>query len=174
MKLSLIFPSWFTEFGAFKEAARKVSTFPPLNLCLIAALAKKAGWDVQLIDAHIEALSDEALLSQVRSFDPDLIGLTAATPFFPNALRLAHLFKKTLNKPLMVGGPHVTHYREQALDEAIDYLVIGECDTTFEEFLKQFEKDNMNFSFKHPVLFIVIICIVVFLVGLFHVGNMMR
>ncbi len=144
MKLSLVFPSWFAEFGGFKEAARKVSTFPPLNLCLIAAIAQKAGWTVQLIDAHIEGLDDQAVLERVRAFAPDLIGLTAATPFYPNAVRLARLFKRDLGRPVIMGGPHVTYYPEAALDDGFDYVAVGECDLIFSDFLRSIEQGDLS------------------------------
>lgn len=138
MKLSLIFPPWFTEFGDFQAAARKVSCFPPLNLCRIGAIAQKAGWQVQVIDAHVEGLSKEALLERVRDFHPDLIGLTAATPFFANAVELAKILRKDLPVPLIMGGAHVSFYRERAFADCFDHLVIGECETTFGNFLTRF------------------------------------
>jgi radical SAM superfamily enzyme YgiQ (UPF0313 family) len=142
MKLSLVFPSWSSKFGDFSAAARRVSTFPPLNLCIVGSIAKKVGWEVQIVDAHIEDLSDQALIERVGRFGPDLIGTTAATPFFANALRLAGLLKRATHKPTIMGGPHVTHFRELALHDDLDYLVIGECDATFETFLRQFEQGN--------------------------------
>lgn len=96
MKLSLLFPSWHLEFGSFSRAARKVSTFPPLNLCIVAAIAERAGWEVELIDAHIEQLGQAELVERVKSFDPDLIGMTATTPFFHSAVSLAQMLKESL------------------------------------------------------------------------------
>ena len=68
MKLSLLFPSWTNHFGAYKSAAKKISTFPPLNLCIIAALAKQEGWDVQIVDANVEELSTQALIGRVKKY----------------------------------------------------------------------------------------------------------
>ncbi|MSR77777.1 MAG: radical SAM protein [Candidatus Omnitrophica bacterium] len=142
MKLSLVFPPWFKEFGNYQAAARRISTFPPLNLCIVAAIAKKAGWEVQLIDAHIEGLNDDELIKAVGDFNPDLIGLTAATPFYPNAARVARMLKQALGKPIVMGGPHVTYFGAKAFVDGLDYLVIGECETVLTEFLEQFEKGN--------------------------------
>ncbi|MFA5146037.1 MAG: radical SAM protein [Candidatus Omnitrophota bacterium] len=144
MRISLIFPSWFGEFGDFRDSARRVSTFPPLNLCIIASLAKKAGWETQLIDAHIEGLDDRALTERVGKFNPDLIGLTATTPFYHNAARIARMLKKEFNKPVIIGGPHVSYHREKVFDDGLDYAVIGECETTFASFLGQVGNGNRN------------------------------
>ncbi len=138
MKLLLVFPSWAEEFGDFKHAARKVSTFPPLNLCILGAIAKRVGWQVELIDAHIERLNDQDLLERARRSRPDLIGLTATTPFYPEAVRIAALLKGALGVPMMIGGPHVSFYKEKALDDGWDYVAIGECEMTFGLFLKAF------------------------------------
>lgn len=144
MKLSLILPPWFAEFGDYQSAARKVSTFPPLNLCIVGALAKKAGWEVQLIDANIEGLHDQDLVRRVGNFAPDLIGLTAATPYYANAARVARMLKENLGKPTIIGGPHVTYLKEKAFADGFDYLVIGECEMHFEEFLTQLAGGNRN------------------------------
>lgn len=140
MKLSLIFPSWYTEFGTFKHAAKKVSTFPPLNLCIVATMAEQAGWQVQVIDAHIEQLDHAAIMRKVTAFGPDLIGLTATTPYFHNATMLARMLKSGIAAPIMIGGTHVSIVREKAFEDCYDYLVIGECETNFPEFLKAFDK----------------------------------
>lgn len=138
MKLSLIFPAWFEEFGSYSHAAKKVSTFPPLNLCIIAALAEREGWDVELIDAHIEQLSHSELVERVAVFEPDLVGLTATTPFFHNAVKVAQLLKERLPAPVMIGGTHATVCQEEAFADCFDYLFTGECDLNLPEFLRKF------------------------------------
>lgn len=138
MRLTLVFPSWFGEFGSFKHAAKKVSTFPPLNLCIVAAVAEKAGWEVQLIDAHIEQLDHEAVIERIMQFRPDLVGLTATTPFFHNASLFADMLKKRSSVPVMIGGTHVSIMKEKAFDACFDYLFIGECEMTLGDFLKRF------------------------------------
>ena len=82
MKLSLIFPSWTYIFGSIAKVARGASTFPPLNLAYLAAIAEKHGHSVQLIDGEAELLTIDEIVEKVKAFSPDLIGLTATTPFF--------------------------------------------------------------------------------------------
>ncbi len=144
MRLSLIFPSWYSAFGTFKHAAKKVSTFPPLNLCIVAALAEQCGWEVQVIDAHIEQLDHEAVVRKVMEFKPDLIGLTATTPFFQNATTLSRLLRSSLDVPIIMGGTHVSIMREKAFEDCFDYIYIGECEATFPEFLKRFAEGDRS------------------------------
>lgn len=138
MKLSLVFPAWCHALGEFRKIAKSASTFPPLNLALVGAIAEKAGWDVQLIDGEAENLSLADLVERIKAFGPDLIGLTATTPFFQAAAAIAEEFKKHWDTPVIAGGTHATILREQAFLPSFDYLVIGECENSFPEFLRQF------------------------------------
>ena len=82
MKLLLIFPAWCSTFGVFKKIAKKASSCPPLGLCYIASIARQEGWDVKILDGEIQKLTTHDILKQVNECQPDLIGLTATTPFF--------------------------------------------------------------------------------------------
>lgn len=140
MRLSLVFPAWTHVFGSMAKVAKGASTFPPLNLAYLAAIAEKNGHIVQLIDGEAEQLTISEIVSRVKEFSPDLIGLTAATPMFHIAVEQARAFKKALSSPIVVGGPHVTFFREKIFDECFDYFVIGQCEGTFGSFLKKIEK----------------------------------
>lgn len=138
MKLLLIFPSWCSTFGPFKSVARKATSFPPLNLCYVASIAENCGWEVRIVDAELEQLSVEAILKGIRDFRPDLIGLTATTPFFQSVSDLARSIKQQFNIPIILGGPHVTLTRERAFRDVFDYLFIGECEIHLSDFLDSF------------------------------------
>ncbi len=140
MKLSLIFPAWCDTFGIYSRVANKVSAFPPLNLATVGAVAQQAGWDVQLIDAEVEQLDFSAVLRRVQAFQPDLIGMTATTPFFHRIEEMARFLKAQTDRPVIVGGQHVSILQEKAFSEAFDYLFIGECELAFPEFLNRFAR----------------------------------
>lgn len=135
MRLSLVFPAWTQVFGTMSKVARGASTFPPLNLAYLAAIAEKNGHVVQLIDGEAEQLTVSDIVNRVKEFSPDLIGLTATTPMFHIATEYAWAFKKVFNTPIVAGGPHVTFFREKIFHECFDYFVIGQCENTFGLFL---------------------------------------
>ncbi|MCK5584240.1 MAG: cobalamin-dependent protein, partial [Elusimicrobiales bacterium] len=87
-------------------------------MCMIAALAEKEGWKVQLIDAEIENLSNPEIIHRLKEFKPDLIGLTATTPFFASIADNAKVLKEHLNIPIIIGGPHISIFGEQAFLDA--------------------------------------------------------
>ncbi len=137
MRLSLVFPAWTEVFGSMSRVAKGASTFPPLNLAYLAAIAEKNGHVVQLIDGEAEGLTSSEIIDRIKEFSPDLIGLTATTPMFHIAAELARKLKKHLDIPIVVGGPHVTFFREEIFYECFDYFVIGQCENTFELFLNK-------------------------------------
>jgi anaerobic magnesium-protoporphyrin IX monomethyl ester cyclase len=144
MRLTLIFPAWCTAFGTYKQVAQKASAFPPINLAIVAAIAQQNGWEVQLIDAQAELLDVPEIIERAAAFQPDLIGLTATTPFFHTASQVAQEVRTALGKPVIFGGVHASIDREKAFLDCFDYLVLGECELTFGDFLRQFEAGNRN------------------------------
>jgi radical SAM superfamily enzyme YgiQ (UPF0313 family) len=110
-----------------------------LNLAGLAAIAENAGHAVQLIDGEAERLAVGEIIARVRRFSPDLIGLTATTPSFHIARELAQALRAATPSPIVVGGPHVSYFREAVLYPCFDYLVIGQCEGTFAAFLNAVE-----------------------------------
>ncbi|HOW35785.1 MAG TPA: radical SAM protein [Candidatus Omnitrophota bacterium] len=138
MKISLIFPCWTHVFESLSEVANSASTFPPLNLAYLAAIAEENGHTVQLIDGEAEHLTVAEVTARVKEFSPDLIGMTATTPLFHNVVAQAEALKAALSVPIIVGGPHVTYFKEKVFRDLFDYFVIGQCEGTFASFLEAF------------------------------------
>ncbi len=140
MKILFIFPNWTSVFGNFSRIAKKASSFPPLNLSLLAAIAEKDGHAVQIIDAELESLSNEHILERVKNISPDIIGFTATSPMFSKVVDSANKIKENFDIPIIVGGPHATIVKEKAFEDCFDFLFIGEADKTFHLFLEKFQK----------------------------------
>ena len=140
MKLSLIFPAWCNTFGIYSRVAHKASSFPPLNLAIVAALARQAGWEAQIVDAEVEQLDDAAVVRRVQEFKPDLIGMTATTPFFHRIEEMARRIKTELGRPVIVGGQHVSILAGKAFADCFDYFFLGECEQTLKDFLGRFAR----------------------------------
>ena len=140
MKIMLLFPRWTGEYGIFACFAKKAGVYPP-NLAYLAAIAENLGHEVRIIDGQVEDISLDEMVERTLMFTPDLIGVTAATPFFHIVGELAEKLKQTIrNIPIMVGGPHITVLKEEAFDSVFDYAFIGEADESFPSFLERYEK----------------------------------
>ncbi len=146
MKLLLIFPSWCSTFGVFKEVAKKVSSFPPLGLCYMGAIAKQVNWGVKIIDDEVQGLGIQGFLKVIDEFKPDLIGLTATTPFYHTAVEVSKKIKAHCSIPIILGGAHASLVREDAFADCFDYLFVGECEKVLSELLIEFEKEVRDFT----------------------------
>lgn len=137
MKIALLFPSWTAEYGVFSHFAKKASVWPPLNLAYLAAIAEKEGHEVRLIDGEAENLSLKKTLEEVALFSPDIIGITATTPFYHLAVELARELKAAnKNIPIIIGGHHITVLKEKGFAEFFDYAFIGEAEVSWPKFIK--------------------------------------
>lgn len=141
MKIALIFPRWTPEMGVLKSFSRAAGVWPPLNLAYLAALVEKDGHNVIIIDAEAENLSISKVLKRLRTFNPDLIGITATTTFFHTAIATAKEIKKTMfHIPVVIGGHHITALREKAFEYCFDYAFIGEAEISWQDFVRKMSK----------------------------------
>jgi radical SAM superfamily enzyme YgiQ (UPF0313 family) len=137
MKLMLVAPSWCQSLGAFRSVAKSVSSFPPVNLAVVAGIAERAGWEVKILDQEVEKRGDSGVLYDIGCFDPDLVGLTATSPFFHRARELGTRIKKSFDCPVLLGGPHASIVRGEALEPWVDHLFIGEVENSLPAFLSE-------------------------------------
>ncbi|PNV78267.1 MAG: B12-binding domain-containing radical SAM protein, partial [Thermoproteota archaeon] len=72
MKVMLISPP---APSAVKEVLG--ATGPPLGLAYLASIARSEGHDVIIVDSLAEGLDLRKLKGRIRSFYPDVIGITA-------------------------------------------------------------------------------------------------
>lgn len=129
MRILLINPSQGAVYGKLPPP-----DYPPLGLGYLAAVLEAAGHEVHIIDPDAEQLDDDAVSLLVRAGKPDLVGITATTPLYENALAVAELVKRNSSAKTVLGGMHATLMpRECALNPGIDFVVIGEGELTIVE-----------------------------------------
>ncbi|MEM2123515.1 MAG: radical SAM protein [Candidatus Bathyarchaeia archaeon] len=111
---------------------RDVVLCPPLGLSYIASTLMSHGFKVGIVDAAIENLALDDIHKIIRKEDPRLLGISAATYTYKNALRIAEVGKEVNDSIFTVlGGPHVTFKVDDALrDGAVDGVVRGEAEYT--------------------------------------------
>lgn len=141
MDIILLYPKWTSEYGIFSYFPKNLSSWPPLNLAYLAAIAEEMGHNVKIIDGEIENLSLEKMTEQTELFNPDIIGITATTPFYHIAKDLAKRLKDRMKDiPIIIGGHHITVLKEDAFYPCFDYAFIGEADKSWPLFLKKYEE----------------------------------
>ncbi len=88
---------------------------------------------------HFGAGFDE-IVKDAQSLKPDLIGISSLfSPYYREALRIAHDLKAALGVPVLMGGSHVSALPERVLaDAAVDFVIVGEGEKPIVEFLREF------------------------------------
>ncbi|MFQ5647580.1 MAG: B12-binding domain-containing radical SAM protein, partial [bacterium] len=115
---------------------------PPLGLLYIGtALAREGSHQVRVLDALVEELDYDALRTEIASEKPDVVGITAMSFTLLDVIKVVSLVKKVLPEAVVVlGGPHVYLYPEETLRlEGVDYLIVGEGEFAFLEFMEFLE-----------------------------------
>jgi len=123
----------------YGKLAEGGSSAPPLGIAQVAAVIRESrDYDVGLLDAAALNLTIEETLGRIRSFNPDIIGITAVTPSIYKASLLAKAIRKENPEgPIIIGGPHVTAVPEETLRmyPEFDFGVVGEGEDTILELL---------------------------------------
>lgn len=143
MRVLLLYPTWTGAYGLFGHFARRNSTWPPLNLALLGAIAERHGHEVTIIDGESEQVPLDVMVKRAVAHQPDVIGFTCTSPFFHISKAVAEGIKQAAPQiPIVVGGPHITIMKEQALLPAFDYAFIGEAEESWPAFLRQLEEEK--------------------------------
>ena len=115
---------------------------PPLGLAYIAAVLEQAGHQVTLSDCPVMGQRVPDLESMARRLRPDLVGITATTPYWDLALASAQLLRRVLPEQVqqVIGGPHFNANLELLLSHPeISLGVRGEGDYALLEIVQALE-----------------------------------
>lgn len=115
-------------YGSMKTAG---NTMPSLGLLGLAAILRREGFRVAVVDAPSRNLACAGVLREIASFAPQAVGMTAFTPSIHNAGRLAELVKERHpGLKVALGGPHLSAVPVETmrLFPAFDAGAAGEAD----------------------------------------------
>ncbi len=111
---------------------------PPLGLASLSATAKRdTSAEVALCDMSFEQRPFEALERKLRSFEPDLVGISIVTPQLQAGVDSAAVVRRASPDAFLVfGGPHATVLPEDTLARTgADVVYSGEADIAFPRLL---------------------------------------
>ncbi len=138
MKIVLINPNTGKSERIENEAA-----WPPLGLLYLSSVVQADGHEVKVIDNARARMKVESLAERVKKEKPDVIGISALTPTFGQAIKIAKAVKgKSPDAKLVFGNYHATFEYELLLKKYpfVDAVVLGEGERTFSELLKNISK----------------------------------
>ena len=163
MNVLLINPPYMPEERYGKDMAHFGPTTEPLGLAYLAGALEQAGHKVRIVDAMASGMSIKEIIEWVWLYIDnlnetvsmgishekkswyDLIGITMLTPMYDKAKELIKGIKKEFPAiPIVVGGAHPTAMPEETLEDIpeIDYLVIGEGESTMPWLVKSLEENE--------------------------------
>jgi len=99
-----------------KESVRK----PPINLGYIASYLEKHGVNMAIVDR----IPGQNVEKELMRHNPDIVGITAMTPWANDAYEVAKFVKENLNSKIVMGGVHSNVMTEEALKH-VDIVVKG-------------------------------------------------
>ena len=118
--------------------------YPPLNLSLLSSIARKEGYEVEILDLNLFRKNfGKYLLNRISTIEPNLVAFTVTTPtyiFFKNCTKIIREeFGK--NVVIVVGGPHASSLPEEVLLHTdVDFVFVGEGEISFRNFLREYPR----------------------------------
>ena len=138
MKILLVNPPVDLDriFGAGKVFVQK---YRPLGLLYIAAVAREAGFDVSVIDALAEEMSEGELKKKTAELNPDVVGISTLTSSGSAVWRYGGWLKKNFKDTCVVlGNVHASVFAQEYLrNSCCDAVVHGEGENIFPEIAKK-------------------------------------
>lgn len=154
MNVLLVSPTWTEDFGVFSNLAKKRNSQPPLGILYLASAAERKGHSVRAIDADVEGYPLDSLIDYIVNNTFDVVGITATSPIFHKAVKLAEGLKvRSFKSPILIGGEHVNIFKKDAFFDCFDYGFFGESDRTFADFLDIVEKGGRSFDAMRGFLY---------------------
>jgi len=135
MKVLLVNPPYLGDvYSGFKPA---VQVQLPLGLAYIGSVIRQAGADALLLDANAEGLDVNATIEKILASEAVVVGITSTTLMLHIVTAISKGVKERSSKTIILGGPHVTFFPRQTIEECpdIDIVVIGEGEETIKELI---------------------------------------
>ncbi len=140
MKVALVGPKWH----------EMVNSYPSLGLAYLAAIAEQEGHEAAIFDMGLrpnKSIPDE--IEEIVAWRPDVIAFTSMTTSYQSVEESVALLKEALGPktPIIIGGPHATTLPELTLQNPhIDFLVYGEGEYVFRDWLRQIAAGNTQWD----------------------------
>jgi len=142
MKVLLVFPPITLKERYGREIEDVGGILPPLGLAYLAAVLEEHKCAVEILDAPALSLKVEQLPHEVSKRNPDLIGISAITPFFHRTLEAVEMIRNVCpDATTVLGGPHASLFPEQTLADnpSVDIVCVGEGEYTLLDLVQTIE-----------------------------------
>lgn len=113
----------------------------PLGTLYIAAVAEQDGNQVKVLDGSATAYTTEDMLSEIGTFNADVVGISGHI----NTIVLAYYIGKAIKESypevkIVFGGPQVTALPMQTMEkEFVDFVLVGESEYSFRDLIRSLD-----------------------------------
>ncbi len=121
----------------------RVNMQHPINLCLLGAIVKNAGFVPYIYDFEVESNDESKFIKFIIDREIDVVGFSCTTPQIKFADRLSGKIKRLMpDIKCVVGGAHISAIPKETFNEFLNFDVgfVGEADNSIVEYLKCLEK----------------------------------
>ena len=126
--------------GYYAERWRHGVLAPPLGAAYLAAVLLESGFQVEVLDAHVERLSWRGLRRELSKRQPNIVGVSFATETRFEGFRAIKTAREVLPDAfLVVGGPHVSLTADETLRHLpeLNAVVRGEGEYTLRDLVRK-------------------------------------
>lgn len=122
----------------------------PHGLLSIAMYLRKNNFDIEIMDRMLDTRPVGEFVDDVARHRPSIIGISAMTCQFPDAIKLTRILREKTGAKIVVGGTHVTVVPEEGLKIA-DGAVIGEGEKAMLDVLSRGKGSVSGIVKKEPL-----------------------
>jgi anaerobic magnesium-protoporphyrin IX monomethyl ester cyclase len=118
---------------------------PPMGLIWIATcINQNPRHTAKVLDSQVEELDYDQIKEYIKKEQPDVVGIAAITFTLLDSLFCAKMVKEAdPNIKIVFGGPHATLFPNETIEqEIVDYVLAGEGEINFPNFLDGLEDDK--------------------------------
>lgn len=121
--------------------SREGTIWPQTSLAYLAAVMKKSGYSVDIIDCIAEKINWNQFKDILKREEPRYVVVNVITSIITNDLYATYL-AKTIGAKTIAIGPHLTYLPKETLEKypSLDFGIIGEAEITIKELIDCCEK----------------------------------
>lgn len=133
---------------SYGTASLLVGDYFPLGIGYLAAYIRGFGHTVRIFQPPENGNFDSAILQELDSFKPEVVGISVMTSSYPEAVRLCGIIKSKRSCHTVLGGHHVSAMGVDILAQSphTDFTVIGEGELTLNELMEALKNGSSDFS----------------------------
>jgi radical SAM superfamily enzyme YgiQ (UPF0313 family) len=136
------------EGRCMQKASSWATTWPPISLAVLAAIAKRRG-PVRVVDGNVEKLTLDDVLRDVGEHQADLVLVNTGFPSIDGDMAVAKAIKDAFPKTKVAAfGVYFTMLEKQGLENYpfLDFALVGEPEDTLDELLGALAADGRELA----------------------------